>query len=35
MPENYLETKVEDIMELEAKVMNSGNNQNMLDEVYE
>ena len=33
--ENYLETKVEDIKELEARVMNTGNNQNMLDEVYE
>ena len=35
MTENYLEAKVEDIKELEAGVMNTGNNQNMLDEVYE
>ena len=35
VPENYLEAKVEDIKELEAGVMNTGNNQNMLDEVYE
>ena len=31
MPENYLEAKVEDIKELEAGVMNTKNNQNMLD----
>ena len=35
MPQNYLEAKVEDIKKLEARVMNTGNNQNMLDEVYE
>ena len=35
VPENYLEAKVEDIKELEAGVMNTGNNPNMLDEVYE
>ena len=35
VPENYLEAKVEDIKELEAGVMNTGNSQNMLDEVYE
>ena len=35
VPENYLEAKVEDIKELEAEVMNMGNNQNVLDEVYE
>ena len=35
MPENYIEANVEDIKELEAGMMNTGNNQNMLDEVYE
>ena len=35
VPVNYLEAKVEGIKELEARVMNTGNNQNMLDEVYE
>ena len=35
VPENYLEAKVEDIKKMEARVMNTGNNQNMLDEVYE
>ena len=32
MPENYLEANVKDIKKLEARVMNTGNNQN---EVYE
>ena len=35
VPENYLEAKVEGIKELETRVMNTGNNPNMLDEVYE
>ena len=35
VPENYLEANVEDIKELEPGVMNTGNNQNMLDEVHE